>query len=59
MTGLDSEMSQELADAILSKGGRYLEGEMLGSDIQAEDDTLIILAADDRTIFDECQSRRK
>lgn len=59
MTGLDSEMSQELADAILSKGGRYLEGEMLGSDIQPEDDTLIILAADDRTIFDECQSRRR
>lgn len=56
MTGLDGDTSQDIADAIVSKGGRYLEAQMQGSRIQAEDGTLIILAAGDRNLFDECQS---
>lgn len=56
MTGLDGDTSQDIADAIVSKGGRYLEAQMQGSRIQAEEGTLIILAAGDRTLFDECQS---
>lgn len=56
MTGLDGDTSQDIADAIVSKGGRYLEAQMQGSRVQAEEGTLIILAAGDRTLFDECQS---
>lgn len=56
MTGLDGDSSQDIADAIVSKGGRYLEAQMQGSRNQAEDGTLIILAAGDRSLFDECQS---
>lgn len=56
MTGLDADSSQDIADAIVSKGGRYLEAQIQGSRVQAEEGTLIILAAGDRTLFDECQS---
>lgn len=56
MTGLDGDTSQDIADAIVSKGGRYLEAQIQGSRIQSEEGTLIILAAGDRTLFDECQS---
>lgn len=56
MTGLDGDTSQDIADAIVSKGGRYLEAQIQGSRIQAEEGTLIILAAGDRSLFDECQS---
>ncbi|XP_037024559.1 putative oxidoreductase GLYR1 homolog isoform X2 [Bradysia coprophila] len=56
MTGLDGDTSQDIADAIVSKGGRYLEAQIQGSRVQAEEGTLIILAAGDRSLFDECQS---
>lgn len=42
--------------AIITKGGRYLEAQVQGSKLQAEDGTLVVLAAGDRTLFDECQS---
>lgn len=56
MTGLDGDTSQDIADAIVTKGGRYLEAQIQGSRVQAEEGTLIILAAGDRSLFDECQS---
>lgn len=56
MTGIDAETSQDIADAILSKGGRYLEAQIQGSKMQAEEGTLIILAAGERSLFEECQS---
>lgn len=56
MSGLDGDTSQDIADAIVSKGGRYLEAPMQGSRIEAGEGTLIILAAGDRTLFEECQS---
>ncbi|KAJ6649852.1 putative oxidoreductase GLYR1 like [Pseudolycoriella hygida] len=56
MSGLDGDTSQDIADAIVSKGGRYLEAPFQGSRIEAEEGTLIILAAGDRTLFDDCQS---
>lgn len=56
MTGIDAETSQDIAEAINAKGGRYLEAQVQGSKIQAEEGTLVILAAGDRSLFDECQS---
>ncbi|KOX70904.1 Putative oxidoreductase GLYR1 like protein, partial [Melipona quadrifasciata] len=56
MTGIDAETSQDIAEAITAKGGRYLEAQVQGSKTQAQEGTLVILAAGDRTLFDECQS---
>ncbi|XP_039295202.1 putative oxidoreductase GLYR1 homolog [Nilaparvata lugens] len=56
MTGIDAETSQDIAEAIMGKGGRYLEAQVQGSKTQAEEGTLVILAAGDRSLFDDCQS---
>lgn len=56
MTSIDSETSQDIAEGITSKGGRYLEAQIQGSKNQAEEGTLIILAAGDQTLFEECQT---
>lgn len=40
----------------MGKGGRYLEAQVQGSKTQAEEGTLVILAAGDRSLFDDCQS---
>lgn len=56
MTSIDSETSQDIAEGITSKGGRYLEAQIQGSKSQAEEGTLIILAAGDQTLFEECQT---
>uniref|UniRef100_A0A1B6KTN4 Uncharacterized protein n=2 Tax=Graphocephala atropunctata TaxID=36148 RepID=A0A1B6KTN4_9HEMI len=56
MTGIDAETSQDIAEAITGKGGRYLEAQVQGSKTQAEEGTLVILAAGDRSLFDDCQS---
>lgn len=56
MTGIDAETSQDIAEGITGKGGRYLEAQMQGSKVEAEEGTLVILAAGDKTLFDECQS---
>ncbi|XP_071559981.1 cytokine-like nuclear factor N-PAC [Temnothorax nylanderi] len=56
MTGIDAETSQDIAEAINGKGGRYLEAQVQGSKTQAQEGTLVILAAGDRSLFDDCQS---
>lgn len=56
MTGIDAETSQDIAEAINNRGGRYLEAQVQGSKVQAEEGTLVILAAGERTLFDDCQS---
>ena len=50
---VDAETSREIEAAIISKGGRFLEAPVSGSKKPAEDGALIILAAGDRTLFDE------
>lgn len=40
----------------MSKGGRYLETMIQGSKLQAENGSLICMAAGDKTLFDDCQS---
>ncbi|XP_034934462.1 putative oxidoreductase GLYR1 homolog [Chelonus insularis] len=56
MTGIDAETSQDIAEAINSKGGRYLEAQVQGSKTHAQEGTLVILAAGDKSLFDECHS---
>lgn len=56
MTGIDAETSQDISEAINAKGGRFLEAQVQGSKVQAEEGTLVILAAGDRTLFDDCQT---
>jgi len=45
-----------LLKAIMNKGGRYLEAMMQGSKIEAEEGNLVVLAAGDKSLFDDCQS---
>lgn len=56
MTSIDAETSQDIATSIIQKGGRYLEAQIQGSKNQAEEGTLIILAAGEQTLFEECQT---
>uniref|UniRef100_T1JPD6 3-hydroxyisobutyrate dehydrogenase n=1 Tax=Strigamia maritima TaxID=126957 RepID=T1JPD6_STRMM len=56
MTSVDAETSNDIAEAITARGGRYLEAQLQGSKSQAEEGMLIILAAGDRYLFDDCQT---
>ncbi|KAI5632558.1 NAD-binding of NADP-dependent 3-hydroxyisobutyrate dehydrogenase domain-containing protein [Phthorimaea operculella] len=56
MTSIDADTSHDIVEAISGKGGRYLEAQIQGSKTQAEEGTLIILAAGDRSLFDDCQT---
>ena len=48
MTGIDADTSQDIAEAINLKGGRYIEAQVQGSKDEANDGTLVVLAAGDR-----------
>ncbi len=50
---VDAATSQEIGAAITAKGGRFLEAPVSGSRKPAEDGTLIILTAGERTLYDE------
>ncbi|KAH9373378.1 hypothetical protein HPB48_018431 [Haemaphysalis longicornis] len=56
MTSIDPETSQDISEAILLRGGRYLEAPVSGSKKPAEEGTLIILAAGNRSLFNDCAS---
>ncbi|XP_059481030.1 cytokine-like nuclear factor N-PAC [Neocloeon triangulifer] len=56
MTGVDADTSHDIAEAVQAKGGRFLEAQIQGSKNQAEEGSLVILAAGDRSLFDECQT---
>jgi len=45
-----------LLQAILSKGGRYLEAMIQGSKKDAEEGNLVCLAAGDKSLFTDCKS---
>lgn len=53
MSTVDAETSSRIAAAIEQNGGRFLEAPVSGSKKPAEDGTLIILAAGDRSLYDE------
>ena len=53
MSTVDDATAQRIAASVAARGGRYLEGPVSGSRKPAEDGTLIILAAGDRSLYDE------
>ncbi|CAN6802319.1 unnamed protein product, partial [Brassica oleracea var. botrytis] len=53
MSTVDAETSLKINQAITGKGGRFVEGPVSGSKKPAEDGQLIILAAGDKSLFDE------
>lgn len=53
MSTVDPATSQKIGVAVVAKGGRFLEAPVSGSKKPAEDGTLIILAAGDRSLYDE------
>lgn len=57
MSSIDPETSNDISEAILSKGGRYLEAPMIGNGKEAaEEGELTIVAAGDRSLYEECSS---
>ena len=54
MSTVDAATSQKIGEAVTAKGGRFLEAPVSGSKKPAEDGALIMLAAGDRALFDEC-----
>lgn len=53
MSTVDPDTSWEIGAAISARGGRFLEAPVSGSKKPAEEGTLIILAAGDRSVYDE------
>ena len=53
MSTVDDETSQTISVAITKAGGRFLEAPVSGTRKPAEDGTLIILAAGDKSLYDE------
>jgi len=53
MSTVDAATSSKIAGAIASRGGRFLEAPVSGTKKPAEDGTLIILAAGDRSLYEE------
>lgn len=56
MTSMDPKTSEAIAEEVKHKKGRYLEAPLTGSRVKAIEGTLFILAAGDRTLYDECES---
>ncbi|GIX72906.1 putative oxidoreductase GLYR1 homolog [Caerostris darwini] len=56
LTSIDPITSQEIAEAIIHKGARYLEAPLTGSRNMAEEGAILVLGAGDRELFDACQS---
>lgn len=53
LSTVDEGTSRKIAAAVTAAGGRFLEAPVSGSKKPAEDGTLIILAAGERTLYDE------
>ncbi|KAL5012099.1 hypothetical protein ScPMuIL_010650 [Solemya velum] len=56
MSTIDEETMQDVAEAITARGGVFLEAPVVGSRVPALEGQLIILAAGDRKLFDDCYS---
>ncbi|XP_061568867.1 cytokine-like nuclear factor N-PAC isoform X3 [Cololabis saira] len=56
MSTVDPETINELAQVITSRGGRFLEAPVAGSQQLSNDGMLVILAAGDRTVYEDCSS---
>ncbi|XP_041737344.1 putative oxidoreductase GLYR1 isoform X6 [Coregonus clupeaformis] len=56
MSTLDPETITELSQVISSRGGRFLEAPVAGSQQVSNEGMLVILAAGDRTVYEDCSS---
>ncbi|KAK9817270.1 hypothetical protein WJX72_012076 [[Myrmecia] bisecta] len=56
MSTVDPATCQRIAEAVTSKGGRFLEAPVGGSKQPAIDGQLLILAAGDESLFQECKT---
>ncbi|XP_064178540.1 cytokine-like nuclear factor N-PAC isoform X2 [Anguilla rostrata] len=56
MSTVDPETIAELSQVITSRGGRFLEAPVSGSQQLSNDGMLVILAAGDRTVYEDCSS---
>lgn len=57
MSSIDPETSNDISEAIIACGGRYLEAPMICSGKKvAEEGKLTIICAGDKTLFEDCQS---
>jgi len=56
LTGIDSVTSLDFLEVVSYKEGRYLEAQIQGSKREAELGTLVILAAGDHGLYEDCQS---
>lgn len=56
MSGIDPETSLTISKGIQESGGRYLEAQLQGSKGECDEGTLIILAAGDRTLYNDVSS---
>ncbi|KAJ8391858.1 hypothetical protein AAFF_G00084740 [Aldrovandia affinis] len=56
MSTVDPETITELSQVITSRGGRFLEAPVSGSQQLSNDGMLVILAAGDRTVYEDCSS---
>ncbi len=53
MSTVDAATTKKIAAAVTARGGRFLEAPVSGSRKPAEEGTLVILAAGDRSLYDE------
>ncbi|XP_077474309.1 cytokine-like nuclear factor N-PAC isoform X2 [Stigmatopora argus] len=56
MSTVDPQTITELSQVITSRGGRFLESPVAGSQQLSNDGMLVILAAGDRTVYEDCSS---
>ncbi|XP_067859427.1 cytokine-like nuclear factor N-PAC isoform X2 [Heptranchias perlo] len=56
MSTVDPETSTEISQVITSRGGRFLEAPVSGNRQLSENGRLVILAAGDKALFDDCSS---
>ncbi|CAH1102950.1 unnamed protein product [Psylliodes chrysocephalus] len=56
MTSIDPQSSKDMCEIIKSKGGRYLEAQVQGSKNEADEGSLVVLTAGDKSLFVDCQS---
>uniref|UniRef100_A0A671RDX5 Cytokine-like nuclear factor N-PAC n=1 Tax=Sinocyclocheilus anshuiensis TaxID=1608454 RepID=A0A671RDX5_9TELE len=56
MSTVDPETITELAQVITSRGGRFLEAPVSGSQQLSNDGMLVIVAAGDRSVYEDCSS---
>uniref|UniRef100_UPI00398F120C cytokine-like nuclear factor N-PAC isoform X2 n=1 Tax=Pristiophorus japonicus TaxID=55135 RepID=UPI00398F120C len=56
MSTVDPETATEISQVITSRGGRFLEAPVSGNRQLSENGMLVVLAAGDKALFDDCSS---